>query len=256
MYFDQRGPLIFSASIHFAVIVFFVIKSMIQPEKEPEEMIFELVSPPSGAPAVETRSIEYIPEEMDLPTPEDIPDPEPLELPPEPEPETVLEETIPDEPEPPKIVNFADFKSSNPIPKQRIPPRKPPVRRTNDLTREFERLKENLSQLHDVELPATMLSSVNAADQSKLESYFGQLIQAILNSVEIHPLGGSPLKTKVQFNLAPTGRISGAHVVSSSGDAAYDRKVVDGFIRLGRFRAPPGFSGTETLTLTIKQSDR
>ena len=55
---------------------------MLQPEKEPEEIIFELYSPPAAAPAEVSPQIEYTPQEMDLPTLDDIPDPEIPELPP------------------------------------------------------------------------------------------------------------------------------------------------------------------------------
>jgi len=256
MYFDQKGPLIFSASLHFAIIVVFLIRSMVQPEKEPEELIFELYSPPASSAAVESPAIEYVPEEMDLPTLEEIPDPEPVERPPEPEPEPEpAPEVIPDEPDPPPVINFDDFKSSNPIPRQRVPKPKPPTARTNPLEKVVDSLVKGLEEIN-VELPAATISSLNASDQGQLESYFGQLVQAISNSVEIHPLGSSPLRTKVQFYLAPTGAISGARVVTSSGDAVFDQKVIDGFKRLGRFKAPPGFTSTESLTLTIKQSDR
>jgi len=252
MYFDQRGPLIFSASLHFALIVVFIIKSMVQPEKEPEELIFELYSPPASAGAIESKPVEYVPEDLDLPTPDEIPDPEPRELPPEPV--AIPEEVIPAEPEPPKVINFDDFRSTNPIRKQRVPTKKPPPKRNNQLDKVVENLVSGLKDI-DVVLPESAIGSLTASDQSQLESYFGQLIQAISGSVEIHPLAGSPLKTKVQFDLAPTGRISGARVVASSGDAVFDQKVIDGFKRLARFKAPPGFTSTETLALTIKQSD-
>lgn len=250
MYFDQKGPLIFSASLHFAIIVVFLIKSMIQPEKKPEELIFELYSPPASSATVERPAIEYVPEDLDLPTMDEIPDLEPVERPPEPEPDL-----IPDEPDPPPVINFDDFRSSNPIPKQRVPKPKPPTTRTNSLDKVVDNLVKGLEDIN-VELPAATISSLNASDQSQLESYFGQLVQAISNSVEIHPLGSSPLQTKVHFYLAPTGTISGARVVASSGDAVFDQKVIEGFKRLGRFKAPPGFTSTELLTLTIKQSDR
>ncbi len=162
---------------------------------------------------------------------------------------------IPAEPEPPKVINFDDFRSTNPIRKQRVPTKKPPPKRNNQLDKVVENLVSGLKDI-DVVLPESTIGSLTASDQSQLESYFGQLIQAISGSVEIHPLAGSPLKTKVQFDLAPTGRISGARVVASSGDAVFDQKVIDGFKRLARFKAPPGFTSTETLALTIKQSDR
>ena len=260
MYFDLKGPLIFSASLHFALIVFFIIRSMLQPEKEPEELIFELYSPPAAAPAEVSPQIEYTPPEMDLPTLDDIPDPEIPELPPEPEP--IPEETIPvesdPEPEPAReVVNFEDFQKKNPITRQRVPERKPQPRRNNDLSREVDRLRENLNQLpNQIALPQTAVESFSSIDQSRLNSYFGQLVQAVLNSIEIHPLGGNPLQTKVQFSLGPTGIISGVRVLASSGDSVYDQKVVEGFNRLARFKAPPGFTKTESLILTIKQRDR
>ncbi len=254
--------MIFSASLHFALIVFFIIKSMLQPEKKPEEIIFELYSPPAAAPAEPSPQIEYTPEELDLPTLDDIPDPEIPELPPEPEP--IPEETIPIEPEPERepepvreIVDFEDFQKKNPITRQRVPERKPQPRRNNDISREVNRLRENLNQLpNEIALPQTAVDSFSAVDQDRLSSYFGQLVQAVLNSIEIHPLGGNPLQTKVQFNLGPTGVISSVRVLDSSGDRVYDQKVVEGFNRLARFKAPPGFTKTESLILTIKQRDR
>ncbi len=258
MYFDQRGPLIFSASLHFAIVVVFLIKSMVQPEKEPEELIFELYSPPASAGAPESKPIEYVPEDLDLPTLEEIPDPEPIQPPPEPvviPQDPVPQEVVPEEPAPREVINFDDFKNANPIPKQRVPAKRPPPKRNNQLDKVVDSLVTGLRDI-DVVLPAATISSLNASDQGQLESYFAQLIQAISSSVEIHPLAGAPLRTKVQFNLAPTGAISGARVVASSGDPAFDQKVIDGFKRLGRFKAPPGFTGTESLALTIKQSDR
>lgn len=252
--------MIFSASLHFALIVFFIIKSMLQPEKKPEEIIFELYSPPAAAPAEESPQIGYTPREMDLPTLDDIPDPEIPELPPEPEP--IPEETIPvesdPEPEPVReVVNFEDFQKTNPITRQRVPERKPQTRRNNDLSREVDRLRENLNQLpNQIALPQTAVDSFSATDQNRLNSYFGQLVQAVLNSIEIHPLKANPLQTKVQFVLGPTGIISGVRVLASSGDRVYDQKVIDGFNRLARFEAPPGFTKAESLILTIKQRDR
>ena len=258
MYFDLKGPLIFSASLHFALIVFFIILSMLQPEKEPEELIFELYSPVVAAPAEVRPQIEYTPPEMNLPSLDEIPDPEIPELPPEPKPRP--EETIPVEsdPEPVReVVNFEEFQKTNPIARQRVPERKPQTRRNNDLSREVDRLKENLNQLpNQITLPQTAIDSFSATDQNRLNSYFSQLVQAVLNSIEIHPLEANPLQTKVQFSLGPTGIISGVHVLASSGDSIYDQKVVEGFNRLARFKPPPGFNKTESLILTIKQRDR
>ena len=109
---------------------------------------------------------------------------------------------------------------------------------------------------NQIALPQTAVESFSSIDQSRLNTYFGQLVQAVLNSIEIYPLGGNPLQTKVQFSLGSTGIISGVRVLASSGDSVYDQKVVEGFNRLARFKAPPGFTKTESLILTIKQRDR
>lgn len=257
MYFDQRGPFIFSASLHFAVVVFFLIKSMIDPEKPPEELVFILVPPPSSAAPQEERPIEYDAEEFEMP---EIPDPEPV-IKPEPDPpvERKPERTIPVEEEPkpkpkPAPVSAKDFFRENPVKPQRIP--KPQAPKRIDLSQQVDRLQQSLSELNDMDLPSTVLDSISAEDQDKLAIYFAALKQAILKAVKSHPLTGNPLQARVQFNLAATGRISGAVIVARSGDAEFDRKVIDGFGRLGSFRAPPGWTGTESLTMTIKQSDR
>ncbi len=225
---------------------------MIQPEKKPEELVFELYSPPSAAAPTPMTPIEYKPEELDLPPIEEIEIPEPPELVDESDPEP--EELIPVEPER-KTMSIEEFRKSNPIIEQRIPKQTPRTQRKVDLSPDLEKLRERLSNVN-VELQSTTLDSMSASDQSKLESYFAQLRQAILNSVEIHPFVGVALKTRVEFSLAPTGRLTGARVTTSSGDPEYDRKVVDAIKRLSQFTKPPGFTSTETLTFTVMQRDR
>ncbi len=251
MYFDLKGPLVISASLHFALLVFFMIKSMVQPDKKPEELIFELYSPPpSGAVQPSEPLPTYEPETIELPEIPDLPEEDVLE----PEPEDPIEP----EPEPePKIetVNFQDFVRDNPIEKKPIPKPKPPKR--IDISKPFEQLEKNLTEIADITLPRTVLSSTtSSADQDKLKSYFASLVQAITSSVELHPSRGAPLQTKVLFDLAPNGRISNVRIVKGSGDSEFDRKVVDGFKRLGGFSPPPGWTGTETIPMTIIQSDR
>ena len=97
---------------------------MLQPEKEPEDLIFELYSPQATAPADASPRIEYTPPEMDLPTLDDIPDPEIPELPPEPIPEETIPVESDPEPEPVReVVNFEDFQKANPIRRQSGPER-------------------------------------------------------------------------------------------------------------------------------------
>ena len=257
MYFDQKGPLIFSASIHFALLVFFLIKTMIDPEEEPEEFIFELVPPPSAAAAAPTDPVPtYEPTEaFEMP---DIPKPEPIERPlPEPPPERRPDPqpTIPIEREkpPPRMTRDQFFNGREP-PKQRIPTQTAQPRRNIDLENTVNRLTQNL-QNFDISLPSTTLSNLSPVDQDQLTLYFASLKQAIVNSIEKHALGATPLQTKVRFDLAPSGSITGVKILAGSGDAAFDRKVLAGFKKLGRFRPPPSLTTVETLDLTIRQSD-
>jgi TonB family protein len=81
------------------------------------------------------------------------------------------------------------------------------------------------------------------------------LKQAILQSIEEHPVTTGPLRKKVRFNLAPNGSITGAVGTSGSGDAVFDRKVVEGIRRLKRYGKPPKLTGNESLTMTVKPLD-
>jgi TonB family protein len=256
MYFDQKGPLIFSASIHFALMVFFLIKSMIDPEKEPEEFVFEMIPPPSAAAAApaESEPIDYEPEPFEMP---EIPKPDP---PVRREPEPVVERRpepapiIPAEPEPRPLMNRDDFFKDNPIKPQRIPKQTTQPRRNIDISNTVNQLTRNL-QNFEISFPSATLSNLSPVDQDKLATYFARLKQAIVGSIETHPLAGAPLQTKVRFDLSPNGSISGTRILAGSGDAEFDRKVLAGLGKLGRFSPPPGLTKVETLDLTIRQGD-
>lgn len=255
MYFDQKGPLIFSASIHFAVVVFFLIKSMVNPEKPPEELMFILSAPPppSSAAEQEEPAITYESEEFVMP---DIPDLPPIPEEPEPEPpiERKPELVIPVETKPkPKTTSYKEFLEKNTVTRQNLP--KPRAPKRIDLSKEIDRLKKNLPQPSDISMPSTNWNELSNENQDELSSYFASLKQAILQAIESHPLTARPLRTKVQFYLAPNGSISGAVIVSGSGDAVFDQKVIEGFRRLKRYGSPPGLTGTESLTMTINQID-
>lgn len=258
MYFDQKGPLIFSASIHFAVVIFFVIKSMVNPEKLPEELVFILSAPPppSSATEQEDPTITYDEEEFVMP---DIPDLPPViqeEVEPEPLVERESELVIPVKVEPkpkPQTTSYKEFLEKNTVKEQKIP--KPQAPKRIDLSKQIERLKNNLPQPSDISMPSTDWNELSTVNQDQLSRYFAALKQAILQAIDPHPLTTRPLKTKVQFYLALNGAISGAVIVSGSGDAAFDQKVIAGFRRLKRYGSPPGLTGTESLTMTINQID-
>ncbi len=252
MYFDQKGAFVFSASIHFAIVVFFIIKSMIDPEKPPEEMVFELVASASLAAPPQDEFIEYTPDDpFEMPV---IPDVEPPVIPVDPPVQVARVEAAPVEPPPkPKTISYDDYKKQNEIPKQRIPKRAPPKR--NDLSKEFDILQKNLAQLSDIILPSTVFEGISPTDQDEIAVFLASLKQAIYHAVESHPVSGEPLQVRVRFYIVPNGGISGAVVVGPSGDAEFDRKVLDGFRRLKSLRAPSGWTETKPLTWTIIQSN-
>ena len=251
MYFDQKGPLIFSASIHFAVVVFFLIKSMVNLDKPPEELIFILSAPPSAA-ELEEPTIEYTSDPFEMPDIPDLPPviPEVIEPPAEQEPELVIPVEIESKPKP-KPTSYKDFIKETPIEPQKIPKRQPPKR--IDLSNEIDRLKKNLPQPSEISMPSTEWNELSNVNQDALSDYFASLKQAILQAIEAHPMTAKPLRTKVQFNLAPNGGLSGAIIISGSGDAVFDRKVIEGLRRLKRYGSPPGLTGAESLTMTINQ---
>jgi TonB family protein len=102
-------------------------------------------------------------------------------------------------------------------------------------------------------MPSTEWNELSNVNQDALSDYFASLKQAILQAIEAHPMTAKPLGTKVQFNLAPNGGLFGAIIISGSGDAVFDRKVIEGLRRLKRYGSPPGLTGTESLTMTINQ---
>lgn len=251
MYFDQKGAFVFSASIHFAIVVFFIIKSMIDPEKPPEEMVFELVASASLAAPPQYKSIEYPPDDPFV-MPE-IPEIEPPVIQEDPSVQVARVDLAPVEPPPkPKTMSADEFFKKNPIPKQRVPKPKPPKRL--DVSKEFDRLRDNLNKLN-IDLPPTVFEGISPTDQDKIAVFLASLKQEIYHAVESHPVSGEPLQVRVRFYIVPNGGISGAVVVGPSGDAEFDRKVLDGFRRLKSLRAPSGWTETKPLTWTIIQSN-
>ena len=125
---------------------------------------------------------------MDLPTLDDIPDPEIPELPPEPSLSPKKRSRLKAIP---NLNLFAKslisrFQKTNPITRQRVPERKPQTRRNNDLSREVDRLRENLNQLpNQIALPQTAVDSL--APPIRIGSTLLWPARAsVLNSIEIH----------------------------------------------------------------------
>ena len=252
MYFDQRGPLVLSASLHFAVLVALALFAIIKPFDKREEFQFELVAAAMAAPApANVPVIQYESEPLDLPKPEEFIETvelEPLETPPDPVPEPPVQQ---------EKISFDDFvKEHGPVKPQNISRSKPKPQQRVDLSRQVESMTRSLQDLMNTNLPQTKIDSLSSAQQDALASYFAQLKQRIKNAMETHPLGARSLQVVVQFDLAPTGRISNAKISRGSGDPVFDQKALDAFKKVPFFGAPPGFTASETLSFTIVQAER
>jgi len=182
---DLKGPLVLSATLHMLVALVAMIWSLIEPDKKPEELIFELYSPPAPAQQAAEQPSEdlYKPEELDLPTLEDIevdlPEVSVVEdLPPEPEPEP---EPEPVEPEVKKMTREEFIRKTGGIPKQRLSS-KPKKRETVDMSNEVRELMESLDQLREARLPESTLSQMSSQQESELAHYFSSLKAAICQS--------------------------------------------------------------------------
>lgn len=271
MFYEQRGPLVFSASVHLALIVVFGIWSLVKPEKPPEELVFELVSPPSGgyaqaepfAPVVYERG-----EQAELPTEDEIVLPErPMvpvrEIPKVEEQPLVRKEPVvvekpvveekPVEQAAPTMSReefLKAFNKKDEAQNVRTTPREAPK---IDLSKDISKLKQSLNALGLESLPRANVSSMSVSDQQTLASYLARLREALRRSVERHPIAGAPLQVVVSCDISGGGHISNVRVVKSSGDPAYDRKVVDAFKKVRIFDAPPDNLGFTAIPFRFVQ---
>ncbi|MBC2605691.1 TonB family protein [Pelagicoccus albus] len=264
--YEQRGPLVFSASVHLAILIIVAIWALVSPEKEPEDFNFELVPPPSGGFAqplaeqplqplekikYERQPVEELPTLDDIVLPERAPIKVEVELPPEPapveEPKIVVQETKP------KPMSFEEYLKNNPdankvknVRKTPEPSNRPKV----DLTKDVAALRQSLSEFSIANLPATEIESYSLADQSALSGYIASFKAVLKQSVANHPLRGAKLSALVSCDIAANGRVSNVRIVRSSGDPEFDRKVLAGYGSIGTFSRPP--KGSPLIGLEIE----
>lgn len=266
MFYEQRGPMVFSASVHLVALVVFGIWSLISPKEKPAEQIFELVLPPPGGYA-EDRSVPEVKyergEQAELPTEEDIvlpdrPAPkiivgkppvveeqpmvpvEPIEQPlVKKEPPPVVEKTPPAEEEQPMSHEefLKQFNQDTSIKNVGTTKQKP--KKTFDLSADLKRLQQDLDKLGLKDLPRSDVSSMSVSDQQAVASYLARLNALLRRSVDRHPMGATPLVVTVTIDISGGGHITNIRVTKRSGDAQFDQKVVDAFKRIRIFDAPP-----------------
>lgn len=264
IFYEQRGPLVLSAILHLVLLVVFAISLLISPPKKPEELVFEIVSPPgpqADVPRPTLQQLEYESENVEMPTEDEIVLPERPMIP-VPAPEPVVEEAPPEEsivvkpppkkavpeakPEPkPQPMSLEEFqKKFGPIKPSNVPkPTKPEDRRVKV---ELSDLAKNLNEFQIDSLPSAQISASSVSSQQTLESYLAGFRATVRRNLEDHPFSGRELVAKVQCDISANGYVSNARVVVSSGDPVFDKKALDAFKRIRVFQAPPdnrGFTG-------------
>lgn len=265
MFYDQRGPLVFSASIHLVLLVVTAIWALMPDEKDPEDFVFELVPPPAAASVSDSQSadqpmeqIRYESQHEELPTLDDIELPErpPITVEVEmPEPEPVVEQPVEETPvveiekPKPKAMTWEEYQAQNPDANQVKNVDNRPERKKQtqiDLTS----IRKNLSQFTIANLPSATIEAYSAADQEALSGYLASFKAALKRAVASHPFQGRPLTALVSCDISAGGLVSNARIIRSSGDAAFDRKILDGYAALRNFQAPP--KGTPLIGLQIE----
>ncbi len=252
MFYEQRGPLVFSASVHLALLVVGSVWLLLMPDKEKEPFQFELVPPPSGG-AVQSESmptldsIEYEPVEANMPTLADMEVPERVYEIERPEPVVEKPEPVVDT-APPKeqSISLDDFFKDDPDRDKVKNVRTTPAKTQKRPLLEVPQFKG----IEIANLPPAEIASYSQADQDALGSYIAGFKISLKNAVASHPLRGTKLSALVICDILANGSVRNVRILRPSGDAEFDRKVLAGYKRLANYARPP--KGKALLGLEIE----
>lgn len=264
MLLNKRRAWGISIGLHLSVFVIALLSMAVQwflhRQKEPPH-VFELVSAPAFSTPTPTQTPQQTQQEQPTPTPEepllqqqmpDLKPVEPIQLPPEEVPAPVVTQTKPKtvqekpkvqpkpEPPKPKVISFNDFAQKNPIKTPTQTQTKPKTRQVDIPKIDSQDIVRSLqSSLADT-ASIQQMNSMSSDQQAELQRYYAIIKQAI----DVHfkaPNGlSSRLITKVRFHVDGNGRLSGASIVSSSGNSIFDQAAMDTFKRISRVSPPPG----------------
>jgi TonB family protein len=246
---DSRQGFIFSALLHGAMIVGVVLVTIYKPPQKPAVTVFELVSLPAPSPDdAEDDDIEFTVPQSRPQQPRPRPQPERR---PEPPPPTPQKTPTPKQPlpRPPEKISYEEFLKKQGPPKATQPkttqPRPINVPRID--TRFTATLRESVINLDS-------LSNLTDAEQSALDGYIARL-KAALKRVWDKPAGlAHSVATVVEFEVGANGRLSGARITKSSGNAQFDQSVLDSFVTLGTAGTTPD-GGPLRLRLTFRMTE-
>lgn len=97
--------------------------------------------------------------------------------------------------------------------------------------------------------------ALTAEQKSELEGYFAYLVQKIKNA-HVTPEGvNARLKVKIQFMCLANGALSAVKIVESSGDADFDRSVVDAVRAVGSVGRPRPDGKSDVVTLPVSMTE-
>jgi protein TonB len=248
----------------------------VAPEAPPEELppapqLMEAQPEPVVEPGPEAK-VEPLPPEP-LPEPVRQPLPEPVVEPLPPIPEPVVDSTPPPLPEPvidvplpvlPPPPDFTAFLPPPPPPVQppvqspRVERPRPRVERPVERPRRPDPPRPRPPQREAAAPPRAAAPAASAAAPSQgqsapvvsVASWRGTLV-AHLNRFKRFPPGGSTGVATVAFTIDRAGRVVGASLVGSSGDAALDAEAVSMVRRASPVPAPPAGVGGGSISLTV-----
>lgn len=95
---------------------------------------------------------------------------------------------------------------------------------------------------------------LTAAERERMKAYFAMLIQR-LRDAHVKPDGLSDLlSADVSFTVTAGGAVAGARITRSSGNADFDRSVLDAFSRVRMPARPDGKTDAQELTFRIREA--
>lgn len=95
--------------------------------------------------------------------------------------------------------------------------------------------------------------ALSAAERDRMEAYFAMLISRLRDSHE-KPAGLSDLlNAEVQYTVAANGAISGVRISRSSGNADFDRSVIEAFSRVRMPARPDGKTSVERVVFRMRE---
>jgi len=255
---------VFSTILHAGVLGGLALMAVVPScsEKEPTPLVFEMVSmadapTPANTPQPQATMPDLaaaeIPDlsELDLgEIPEITPPPVPKPTPPKTD---APKPTPQPKPKPLPKQSYEDFVRENPVEAPRPQPRptQKPVVRPKIKT---ENIRRNLASIVVQRPGETAVPQMSATNQDQLAGYLASL-RAKIDAAYRQPqgLGGQELVAIVEFTVTRTGQLTGVRIYQSSGNAIFDRSILDAFTRVGSAGTPPnGFSGVVRLPFEMK----